>query len=65
MALRRVATDETCKDGYTCSGVWADEDPGTEDIVIVGKDLDPSPVPLGTGERAVRIRRQIVQGADL
>lgn len=65
MVLRRVATDELCKDGYTCHGVWVDGDRGMEDVVIVGEDLDPSPVPLGTGERAVRIRRQIVQSANL
>ncbi|MGH3684575.1 MAG: hypothetical protein ACRDRU_23380 [Pseudonocardiaceae bacterium] len=65
MVLRRVATDEMCKDGYTCHGVWVDDDPGMEDVVIVGEDLDPSPVPLGAGERAVRIRRQIVQSASL
>ncbi|MGB6164693.1 MAG: hypothetical protein WCF33_03435 [Pseudonocardiaceae bacterium] len=65
MVLRRVATDELCKDGYTCHGVWVDDDSGTADVVIVGEDLDPSPVPLGTGERAVRIRRQIVQSANL
>ncbi|MGH3915535.1 MAG: hypothetical protein ACRDTC_19325 [Pseudonocardiaceae bacterium] len=65
MALRRVAGDELCKDGYTCQGVWVDDDPDVEDVVIVGDDLDPSPVPLGTGERAVRIRRRIVQSANL
>lgn len=65
MVLRRVATDELCKDGYTCHEVWADDDPDIDDVVIVGDDLDPSPVPLGTGERAVRIRRQIVQSANL
>ncbi len=65
MALRRVATDELCKDGYTCPGVWVDDDPDIEEVVIVGDDLDPSPVPLGAGERAVRIRRQIVQSAKL
>lgn len=65
MGLRRVATDELCKDGYTCHGVWVDDDPAIEDVVIVGAELDPSPVPLGTGERAIRIRRQIVQRANL
>ncbi|MGQ0773936.1 MAG: hypothetical protein ACT4NY_05890 [Pseudonocardiales bacterium] len=65
MVLRRVATDELCKDGYTCHGVWVDDDPGIGDVVIVGEDLDPSPVPLGTGERAIRIRRRIVQSANL
>lgn len=63
--LRRVATDELCKDGYTCPGVWVDDDPNIRDVVIVGEDLDPSPVPLGTGERAIRIRREIVQSANL
>ncbi len=63
--LRRVATDELCKDGYTCYGVWVDDDPDIDHVVIVGKDLDPSPVPLGTGERAIHIRRQIVKSANL
>ncbi|MGH3866818.1 MAG: hypothetical protein ACRDQ4_11895 [Pseudonocardiaceae bacterium] len=65
MVLRRVTTDEMCKDGYTCHGVWVDDDPNIEDIVIVGADLDPSPVPLGAGERAIRIKRQVVQSASL
>ena len=65
MALRRVATDELCKDGYTCPGVWVDDDPDIENVVIVGEDLDPSPVALGIGERAIRIRRRIVQSASL
>jgi len=66
MALRRVATEpEPCKDGYTCPGVWVDDDPDVDEVVIVGKDLDPSPVPLGPGERAIRIQRQMLQNANL
>lgn len=65
MVLRRVASDEECKDGYTCPGVWVDDDPDIQDVVIVGVDLDPSPLPLGAGERAVRIPREIVQRANL
>ncbi|MGH3821562.1 MAG: hypothetical protein ACRDRA_01765 [Pseudonocardiaceae bacterium] len=42
-----------------------DDDPDIEDVVIVGDVLDPSPVPLGAGERAIRIRRRIVKSANL
>jgi hypothetical protein len=66
MALRRVATEpEQCKDGYTCPGIWVDDDPDIDQVVIVGKDLDPSPVPLGPGERAIRIRRKMLRNVDL
>ncbi|MGH3793536.1 MAG: hypothetical protein ACRDRT_00660 [Pseudonocardiaceae bacterium] len=62
MTLRRLSVDETCKDGYTCPGVWADEG---EEVIIVGEVLDPSPVPLAPGERAVRLRRQVIRDAHL
>lgn len=62
MAFRMLATQ--CKSGKTCPGDWADDE-NPEDIVVIGVNLDPSPVPLGPGEAAVRLRRQTVRDADL
>lgn len=64
MTWHRGSVDESCKDGYTCPAVWANEkDPS--DVMIVGVVLDPSPVPLAPGERAVRIPRQVIKDANL
>ncbi|MDP8929532.1 MAG: hypothetical protein M3O70_13415 [Actinomycetota bacterium] len=64
MALRRLTRDERCKDGFTCPGVW-EEEQRPEGVVVVGELLEPSPVPLGPGERAVRLPRQVLRDADL
>jgi len=53
MTLRRLATE--CKDADICPGVW-DDDQRPTDVIVVGDVLDPSPVPLGDGEMAVRLR---------
>ncbi len=64
MALRRLTRDEMCKDGFTCPGVW-EEEQRPEGLVVVGELLEPSPVPLGPGERAVRLPRQVLRDVDL
>lgn len=69
MALRNLTGgDDQCKDQITCPGVWGDDKGETlavEDAVVVGELLDPSPVPLGARERAVRLRRSVLRRADL
>mgnify|MGYP000243863705 CR=1 FL=1 len=62
MAVRRLAG--VCEDKKTCPGVWTD-DGYPEDVIVVSEQLEPSPVPLGAGEAAVRVRRQIVHEARL
>ncbi|WP_322769609.1 hypothetical protein [Frankia sp. Cr1] len=64
MVLRQLATEE-CKDGFTCPGVWVDDD-DPDHVIVVGVVRDsPSPVPVGPGEVAVRLRRQTVRDARL
>lgn len=63
MAIRRLSAD--CEDGdWTCPGVW-DDDEYPEDVTAVGKLLDPSPVPLGEGEVAIRIPRRVITDARI
>jgi hypothetical protein len=64
MAVRRISGDRECKDGWTCPGVW-EERPAAADLVVVGQLLEPSPVPLGPGEVAVRIPRAVLRDTDL
>lgn len=58
--LRRVSGE--CQDVTTCPGVWVD---ASENVIVVGAVLEPSPVPLGPGERAVRLPRRLLVDADL
>lgn len=58
MGLRRLAG--VCDDGDTCPGIWVD-DQHPDELIVIGIDLDPSPVLLGPGERAVQLRREIVR----
>jgi hypothetical protein len=60
MAIRRLS--DLCEDRISCPGVWG-EDEYPEDIVAVGKLVDPSPVPLGPGMVAIRLPRRVVRGA--
>lgn len=64
MALERKSVDSSCKDGFTCPSVWAD-DGDLDNVVVVGEVLDPAPIPVGPGEIAVRVRRQVIQDANL
>lgn len=63
MAYERLSVDQ-CKDTFTCPSVWRDSD-DPEYAVVVGNVLDPSPVPVGAGERAVRLRVQTLVDARL
>lgn len=60
MGLRRLAGG--CDDGDTCPGIWLD-DQQPDEMIVVGLDLNPSPVLLGPGERAVKLRRETVREA--
>lgn len=63
MALRRMSGD--CKDELgTCPGLW-EEDQMLEDVIAVGRLLEPSPVPLGEGEVAVRLPRRVIRDAKI
>lgn len=61
MALRWLAGE--CMDGATCPGVWEDDEEDHEHTVVVGELLDPSPVPLGPSERAIRLPRSVLLAA--
>lgn len=63
MAIRQLSGDCFEDDG-SCPGVW-DDDGCPEDVVAVGKLLDPSPVPLGEGEVAIRIPRRVITDARI
>lgn len=62
MALRQLSC--SCLDKITCPGVWEDDD-CPEDVIAVGMLLDPPPVPLGPGERAIRLPRQVLRDARI
>ena len=64
MAVRRLDGEDDCKDGWTCPGVW-EEHAAAADVVVVGQLLEPSPVPLGSGEVAVRVPRAVLRNAKL
>jgi hypothetical protein len=60
MAIHRLTP--LCEDKITCPGVWRDDQcPG--EMIVVGEEVDPALVPLGPGERAVRISVRIVSDA--
>jgi hypothetical protein len=44
--------------------LW-EEDQIPEDVIAVGTLLDPSPVPLGEGEVAIRLPRQVIVDAKI
>jgi hypothetical protein len=62
MAIRRLS--DTCEDGITCPGIWEDDE-FPEDVIAVAPLLDPSPVPLGPGEGAIRLPRRVVREARI
>ncbi len=62
MGLRRLSGQ--CEDIETCPGVW-ETDQRSADVIVVGELLDSSPVPLGPGECAVRLPRQVVRDAKV
>lgn len=60
MALRRLSGGKD----ETSSGLW-DEDQMLDDVIAVGMLLDPSPVPLGEGEVAIRLPRRVIRDARI
>lgn len=62
MAIRRLS--DSCQDKITCPGVWEDDE-YPEDVMVVGKILDYSPVPLGPGEGVMRLPRRVVREARI
>ncbi|MGH3800178.1 MAG: hypothetical protein ACRDTD_08630 [Pseudonocardiaceae bacterium] len=60
MALRRLSGGED----EISPGMW-DEDQTPEDVIAVGTLLDPSPVPLGEGEVAIRLPRRVIGDAKI
>ena len=54
---------EDCADKLTCPSVWVDSEQAPGDAIVVGRVLDPSPVPLGEGEVAVTLRTQTLRDA--
>ena len=54
----RILAGGACGPDLTCPGIWEHTEPG--DVIVVGQLLDPSPVPLGSDEVAVRLPRRII-----
>jgi len=54
---------EDCADKLTCPSVWVDEEQAPGDAIVVGRALDPSPVPIGDGEVAVILRTRTLRDA--
>jgi hypothetical protein len=63
MAIRRLSSECEEDDG-TCSGVWEDDE-YPEHVIAVAPLLDPSPVPVGPGEGAIRLPRRVVHDARI
>lgn len=63
--MTRVSVDDACKDGYTCPSVWVDDESDPEHAVVVGLPVEDGVVPVGAGEIAVRVRRQVLRDAGL
>lgn len=62
--MRRLSVDAQCKDGFTCPSVNADEADPTH-LVIVGEPVPADTVPLGPGEIAIRVKRQVIADANI
>lgn len=61
--MHRLSVDASCKDGYTCPAVWAD-DTDPEHLTIVGVPVSGAEG-VGPGEIAIRIKRQIIADAHI
>lgn len=62
--MRRLSVDAECKDGFSCPSVHAD-DTDPLHVVVVGEIVPAGTVPLGPGEIAVRVKRQVIADADI
>ncbi|MGH3872165.1 MAG: hypothetical protein ACRDSR_11750 [Pseudonocardiaceae bacterium] len=60
MTLRRLSGSKD----EASPGLWG-EDQILEDVIAVGTPLDPSPVPLGEGEVAIRFPRRLIRDAGI
>lgn len=63
MTLRRLSSDCESAD-WSCPGVW-EEGEYLDDVIVVGTRIDPSPVPLGPGQVAIRLPRRVVRNAQI
>lgn len=64
MALRRLSSNCEGPD-LTCPSMWDDDESLDEDVIAVGKLVDPSPLPLGPGKAAIRLPRQVIYDARI
>jgi hypothetical protein len=64
MALRRLSSECESAD-WSCPGIWDDDEMPEVDVIAVGRLLDPSPVPLGSGQVAIRLSRRVVRDAQI
>ena len=62
--IRRLSVDDSCKDGYTCPSVWADDTDPTH-VIVVGEVVPAGVVPTADHEIAVRVKRQVITDADI
>lgn len=62
--MRRLSVDDECKDGFSCPSVHADDVDPTH-LVIVGEPVPAGTVPLGPGEIAIRVKRQVIADAEI
>lgn len=62
--MRRLSVDAECKDGFTCPSVHVDDADPTH-LVIVGEPVPAGTVPLGPGEIAIRVKRQVIAEAEI
>jgi hypothetical protein len=62
--MRRLSVDAECKDGFSCPSVHSDDDDLTH-LVIVGEPVPAGTVPLGPGEVAIRVKRQLIADAEI
>jgi hypothetical protein len=62
--MQRLSVDAECKDGFSCPSVHVDDaDPAH--LVIVGVPVPAGTVPLGPGEIAIRVKRQVIAEAAI
>lgn len=62
MAVRRLS--ESCLDRISCPDVWEDDE-YPEDVMVVGKVIDCSPVPHGPDEGVMRLPRNVIREANI
>jgi hypothetical protein len=65
MTMRRLSVDERCKDKWSCPSVHADAEADPDHLVIVGVAVPVGTVPLGEGEIAIRVPRQVIADAKI